>query len=63
MPTALNYDYRYLIYADYGNAQRLYVKLGYIPDGQGVIVGDTYPNAGDRVRLDDALVLYLVKRL
>jgi len=51
------------LYADYGNAQRLYVKLGYIPDGQGVIAGDTYPNAGDMVRLDDALVLYLVKQL
>ena len=51
------------LYADYGAAQRLYTKRGYLPDGRGahyraqpVVAGETYP-------VDDDLLLYLVKRL
>ena len=51
------------LYADYGAAQRLYVRRGYVPDGRGVnyrletaVAGETYP-------MDDDLVLYLVKSL
>jgi GNAT superfamily N-acetyltransferase len=51
------------LYADYGRAQRLYVRLGYRPDGRGV----TYDNApaipGESYRLDDDLVLWLSKPL
>jgi GNAT superfamily N-acetyltransferase len=51
------------LYADYGPAQRLYARLGYRPDGRGL----TYENAaaipGERYRVDDALLLWLVKPL
>lgn len=51
------------LYADYGAAQRLYVGLGYKPDGRGL----TYDNApvvpGSSVRIDDDLVLWLTKPL
>ena len=47
----------------YGAAQRLYVKLGYIPNGKGVAY--QYKNAipGDYYKLDDDLVLWLTKTL
>lgn len=51
------------LYADYGSAQRLYFRLGYIPDGYGVtyhylpaVAGETYP-------LDDELILWLIKKI
>lgn len=51
------------LYSDYGSAQRLYVRLGYKLDGHGV----TYHNApvagGSQVRLDDDLLLWMVKPL
>lgn len=49
--------------ADYGAAQRLYVRRGYVPDGRGLMAGDQFVNYGDLVRVDDALVLHLVKTL
>ena len=51
------------LYADYGAAQRLYILRGYVPDGQGVYYRGGYPQGGATVRLDDDLVLYLVKAL
>lgn len=48
---------------DYGAAQRLYVKRGYVPDGRG-ISWDNRPVAwGDTVSVDDGLVLHLTKHL
>lgn len=51
------------LYKDYGRAQRLYVHLGYVPDGHGVtykyqpiVPGDPYP-------IDDDLVIWLKKDL
>ena len=51
------------LYADYGAAQKLYFRLGYIPDGYGVrynyqptIPGEIYP-------LDDELVLWMIKKI
>lgn len=51
------------LYADYGNAQKLYTKRGYIPDGHGatyhylpVVPGEKYP-------VDDDLILWFVKKL
>lgn len=51
------------LYRDYGAAQRLYVQLGYVPEGNGItykgqpaIAGETYP-------LDDDLCLWMVKCL
>ena len=51
------------LYADYGAAQRLYVKRGYVPDGRGAFYGGQPAVAGEKYSLDDDLVLYLVKRL
>jgi GNAT superfamily N-acetyltransferase len=51
------------LYADYGPAQRLYVKLGYMPDGYGVTY-DRMAVAGGEIRpVDDNLCLMMVKEL
>jgi len=51
------------LYQDYGRAQKLYVHLGYVPNGLGitykynsVVPGDSYP-------VDDDLVIWLKKDL
>ncbi len=51
------------LYADYGAAQRLYIKRGYLPDGRGLHYGSNPAVAGETYRVDDDLVLYLVKML
>ena len=48
-------------YKDYGSAQRLYVKRGYIPDGHGVMYKYQSLVPGEMVRLDDNLNLCLIK--
>ncbi len=51
------------LYAGYGNAQRLYVKMGFIPDGQGVMY-DAKPITPCDIRpIDDDLCLMMVKVL
>lgn len=47
----------------YGAAQRLYIKRGYIPDGHGVTYDYQPAKPGELFRLDDDLVLWLVKEL
>lgn len=49
--------------ADYGAAQRLYIRRGYVPDGRGLFWQGRYPKFGDVVTVDDDLVLYLTKDL
>ena len=49
--------------ADYGAAQILYVKRGYIPDGGGICWGEKRCQHGDRVIVDDGLTLYFTKQL
>jgi len=51
------------LYADYGAAQRLYVKRGYVPDGRGLLYRDHVARFGDQVMVDDYLVLYFTKKL
>jgi len=51
------------LYADYGSAQRLYVRLGYRPDGCGVTYENKPAIPGQAYRLDDGLVLWLTKPL
>lgn len=51
------------LYADYGSAQRLYIKRGYIPDGRGVSYDGKVVVPGSSVPIDDDLVLYLIKQL
>ena len=51
------------LHPGYNNAQRLYVKRGYIPDGQGVTYKDRYVPEGELVSLDDDLLLHLLRRI
>jgi len=49
--------------ADYGAAQRLYVRRGYVPDGRGLVAHDRFVTYGEQVRVDDGLVLHFTKHL
>ncbi|AME24700.1 MAG: GNAT family N-acetyltransferase [Pseudomonadota bacterium] len=51
------------LYADYGPAQSLYVKLGYRPDGNGVSYNYEPVPPGSNVPFDDDLVLWMTKQL
>lgn len=51
------------LYADYGPAQRLYAKLGYLPDGLGITHGGAPVPPGAMVPADDDLILWLTKPL
>ena len=49
---------------EYGTAQRMYIKRGYIPDGSGVWYQDKQCVQYETVcTVDDDLVLYLYKKL
>jgi GNAT superfamily N-acetyltransferase len=50
------------LHPGYNDAHRLYVKRGYIPDGQGVTYRDRYLREGEQVLLDDDLLLHLIRR-
>ncbi len=47
----------------YGPAQKLYIKLGFIPDGLGVTYGYEKCIPGRSYPLDDNLVLWMEKKL
>lgn len=47
--------------ADYGAAQRMYVKRNYIPVGNGVFYHDQPVSRDEKYPVDDDLVLYLTK--
>lgn len=49
--------------ADYGAAQILYVRRGYVPDGKGLSQRNYAPRYGEQVQVDDDLVLYLTKQV
>jgi GNAT superfamily N-acetyltransferase len=49
--------------ADYGAAQMLYVRRGYVPDGRGISWQNRFPKYGEQVTVDDDLNLYLTKTL
>lgn len=51
------------VYADYGAAQRLYVRRGYVPDGCGATHRGRPVLGGETVVADDDLVIHLTKRL
>jgi GNAT superfamily N-acetyltransferase len=46
---------------DYGPAQKLYAKRGYIPDGRGVCRDFTPLKIGDQVTVDHDIMLWLIK--
>lgn len=49
--------------ADYGSAQRLYIELGYMPDGKGLNYKNKAISYGESVIADDDLVIYLTKKV
>jgi GNAT superfamily N-acetyltransferase len=49
--------------ADYGNAQRLYVRLGYLPDGNGLHYKNKAASYHDIITVDDDLVLYFTREI
>ena len=49
--------------SDYGSAQRMYAKRGYVPDGRGLSYDNRTLAYGDIVTVDDSLVLHLIKQL
>ena len=51
------------LHHDYGAAQRLYVRRGYVPDALGLTSHGRRLNWGDEAKIDDDLVLWLTKTL
>lgn len=51
------------LYEGYGNAQKLYVKRGYMPDGRGITYDYKSLTYGNQVVLDDDLCLMFTKEL
>jgi GNAT superfamily N-acetyltransferase len=53
------------LYKDYGSAQKLYNRLGYVLDGNGITAGEEAKPAipGSMVRVDDDLIIWMVKTL
>ncbi|MEF2965364.1 GNAT family N-acetyltransferase [Paenibacillus sp. M1] len=51
------------IFSDYGHAQILYVKRGYVPDGRGIHNGQRHIQPGENIVVDDDIVLYFAKHL
>ena len=51
------------LFSDYGNAQRLYIKRGYIPDGRGIFQNGKVLKYGDEIVVDDDLALYFTQKL
>ncbi|HFQ93343.1 MAG TPA: GNAT family N-acetyltransferase [Anaerolineae bacterium] len=51
------------MHSDYGNAQRLYVKRGYVPDGRGLTYDGRVLKPMENTVNDDDLVLYFTKSL
>lgn len=47
----------------YGSAQRMYVKRGYVPDGEGLVIDGLRIEPGTNVYLDDSPVLMFTKEL
>jgi GNAT superfamily N-acetyltransferase len=50
------------LYADYGPAQQMYARRGYVPDGRGLIGNNEPVKPGNHVLVDDDLVIYLTKK-
>ncbi len=51
------------LYQDYGPAQKLYFKMGYRPDGNGITYKGKQVVPGTQYPIDDDLILWLVKPL
>jgi GNAT superfamily N-acetyltransferase len=51
------------LFDEYGPAQRLYGRRGYIPDGRGACLGQRPLSKGMQVTMDDNLIIWLTKDL
>ncbi|GAA0349310.1 GNAT family N-acetyltransferase [Bacillus horti] len=51
------------LYKDYGPAQLMYGKRGYVLDGKGAVSNNQTIEPGKTVMVDDELLIYLVKSL
>jgi hypothetical protein len=51
------------LYADYAAAHRMYLKRGYLPDGQGIAYEFQPVAPGATVRVDDELNLMMTRLL
>ena len=51
------------LFDEYGPAQRLYGRHGYIPDGRGACRGQRPLSKGTQVIMDDDLIIWLTKDL
>jgi GNAT superfamily N-acetyltransferase len=51
------------LFDEYGPAQRLYGRRGYIPDGRGACRGHWPLSKGTQVTMDDDLIIWLTKDL
>ena len=51
------------LHADYGAAQILYIRRGYVPDGRGIWQDNKQLEYGDHAIVNDDLVLFLTKLL
>jgi GNAT superfamily N-acetyltransferase len=49
------------LYADYGPAQQMYVRRGYVPDGRGLMHYNQPVSPGHDVFVDDDLLLFFIK--
>ena len=51
------------LYSDYGAAQRIYVRRGYLPDGQGIMYRNQPVKPGAAVFIDDDATLMLTRQV
>ncbi len=51
------------LYADYGQAQKMYIKRGYIPDGRGITYQYQSVVPGQSYCVDDDLNLWFIKKI
>jgi GNAT superfamily N-acetyltransferase len=51
------------LFDEYGPAQRLYARRGYLPDGRGACLGQRPLPQGARVTMDHDVILWLTKDL
>jgi ribosomal protein S18 acetylase RimI-like enzyme len=51
------------LYPDYGQAQRMYVRRGYLPDGRGLIYAGRQVAPMETIRNDDDATLMFTKQL
>jgi GNAT superfamily N-acetyltransferase len=50
------------LYADYGSAQRMYAKRGYVPDGRGIVYAGEPVPPGQAVVIDDDACLMFTRK-